>query len=76
MTHRWYLPEKRPDIEAAVTPTPTDPNVSFSHYAQRWPCMTRYEKALFYWLEVHRVGFEEEEATPPDRFARFRFEET
>ena len=37
--------------------------------------MTAFEKALFYWLEVHRVGCEEEAQSPPGAFARFQFEQ-
>jgi hypothetical protein len=70
----WYQPGRRKDIAADVTPEPSDAGVTLPHYAARWPAMTAFEKALYYWYQVHAYGLEVEAGAPPGQFARFAFE--
>lgn len=58
VTHRWFAPRERPDILAGVALTPSDHGVRLHHYADRWPQMSPFEKALFNWTEVHLYGLE------------------
>jgi hypothetical protein len=37
--------------------------------------LTAFEKALFYWYEVHTFGREQQALSPAGSFARFKFEE-
>ena len=68
VTHRWFDPGLRSDIQADIAPCPTDPGVVLHHYEKRWAGMSAFEKALFYWAEVHLYGMEVE-----DRFVSVPF---
>ena len=72
VTHRWFDPGERPDIMADVALTPTDHGVRLHHYADRWPQMNPFEKALFNWTEVHLYGLEvRDQSTIPVHRVRF-----
>jgi hypothetical protein len=58
VTHRWFDPGQRPDVETDIIITPTDPGARMKHYADRWDQMSAFEKALFFWAEVHSFGVE------------------
>lgn len=74
VTHRWFDPRERPDIMADVALTPMDRGVRLHHYADRWPQMNPFEKALFNWTEVHLYGLEvRDQSTIP--VLRVRFED-
>jgi hypothetical protein len=74
VTHRWFDPKERPDIMADVALTPMDCGVRLHHYADRWPQMNPFEKALFNWTEVHLYGLEvRNQSTIP--VLRVRFED-
>jgi hypothetical protein len=68
VTHRWFDPGSRSDIQADIALSPADPGVLLRHYEARWADMSAYEKALFYWAEVHLFGMEVQ-----DRFAAVPF---
>jgi len=74
VTHDWYREGVRKDIMTTIALTPTDSGVTLSHYAERWSAMTSFERALFYWYEVHAFGLEQKAMSPPGGFARFQFE--
>lgn len=62
-----YVPER-------VLLSPFDAGVQFPAFRERWPSMTPYEKALFYWAEVNALGLRlEREAGVP--WLRVRFED-
>jgi hypothetical protein len=75
VTHRWYEPGARPDIEADVALTPSDRGVCLRQYARQWPTMSPFEKALFFWAEVHLYGLEVERTLSTVPFLRIRFED-
>jgi hypothetical protein len=58
VTHRWYSSGVRSDIKAEVALTPSDAGARLRNYAGRWATMSEFEKALFYWTEVHLYGLE------------------
>ena len=57
-----------------MAPEPTDPGVTLPGYRARWAEMTAFEKAVYYWFQVHDYGREVEASAPPGQFARFAFE--
>lgn len=58
VTHRWFDPGHRTDIEDNIALAPTDSGVRMRHYAGQWTHMSAFEKALFNWAEVHLYGLE------------------
>jgi hypothetical protein len=74
VSHGWYQHGRRADLAADVAPEPSDPGVSLPGYAARWRQMTAFEKALYYWYQVHDYAREAEAAAPRGQFARFAFE--
>jgi hypothetical protein len=77
VTHRWFDPDPldRADLKEHVVLTPNDPGVRLGHYAERWAGMTAFEKALFYWTEVHLYGREVQDAFFSVPFLRVNFED-
>jgi hypothetical protein len=75
MTHRWYQDGARPDIEADVALSPTDAGVRLCGYQLRWNRMSEYEKALFFWAQVHLYGLEVETTYSAVPFTRVTFED-
>jgi len=71
VTHRWYDAAPRPELED-VELTPADA-VFQRHYAARWDRLSQYEKCLFFWSEVHLLGWEYEHRYPEVPFHRVRF---
>jgi hypothetical protein len=74
VSHGWYQRGRRADVAADIAPEPSDPGVTLPGYAARWPAMTAFEKALYYWFQVHDYAREVQAAAPPGQFARFSFE--
>jgi hypothetical protein len=74
VSHGWYQRGRRADLAADVAPVPSDPGVTLPEYAARWPEMTAFEKALYYWFQVHDYAREVAASAPPGQFARFAFE--
>lgn len=74
VTHQWFDPV-RDDIQTNIVPAPTDPGVHLKHYRDRWPHMSPFEKALFYWSEVHLYGLEVRDALPSVPFLQLTFED-
>ena len=56
VTHRWYQNARRDSLSEDIELAPSDQGVLQQHYADRWQSMTPYEKALFYWTEVHQFA--------------------
>lgn len=76
VTHQWFDPVRRDDdIQTNIVPVPTDPGVRLKHYRDRWPHMSPFEKALFYWSEVHFYGLEVRDALPSVPFLQLTFED-
>jgi hypothetical protein len=77
VTHRWFDPDPldRPDIKEHIVLTPDDPGVRLGHYADRWAEMSAFEKALFYWTEVHLFGREACDQLFTVPFMRVKFED-
>ncbi len=57
VTHRWYQ-QLREDTEKDMEITPADSGALLKHYADDWTSMSPFEKALFYWTEVHLFACE------------------
>jgi hypothetical protein len=77
VTHRWFdsNPWDRVDIKEHVALSPDDPGVFLSHYAGRWADMSTFEKALFYWAEVHLYGREVRDGLFHVPFLQVNFED-
>ncbi len=75
VTHRWYMPDQRPNIRGTIALTPDDPGIALKSYVDRWDRMSAFEKGLFYWYEVHRFGVEQERLSPAGQYRRVRFED-
>jgi hypothetical protein len=74
VTHRWFEPGYRADIQADIALAPSDPGALLRHYEARWAGMSAFEKALFYWTEVHLYGLEVQEKFLPVPFLRIKLE--
>jgi hypothetical protein len=48
-----YCPPLAAHLSMREPLSPFDPGVRFKSYRARWPGLSPYEKALFYWLEVN-----------------------
>lgn len=75
VTHGWYVRNRRPDLQGTVALTPESSGITLKDYSVCWKRMSAFEKALFYWYEVHRFGVELEATSRSGSFARFRFEQ-
>jgi hypothetical protein len=75
VTHQWFDPGQRDDIQADIAPTPTDSGVRLKHYRDQWAHMSPFEKALFYWGEVHLYGLEVRDQLPAVPFLQLTFED-
>jgi hypothetical protein len=75
VTHQWFDPGRRDDIKADIAPAPTDAGVRLQHYRERWANMSPFEKALFYWAEVHLYGLEIQDELPAVPFLQLAFED-
>lgn len=74
VTHSAYTPPLAPHVAEKVLLSPFDNGVHFTSYQERWPLLTPYEKALFYWAEVNAFGLRlEQSAGVP--WLRVRFED-
>jgi hypothetical protein len=63
LTHRAYCPPLAPHLPEKILVAAADEGLRFAHYRERWSTMTPFEKALFYWAEVHALGLELESRT-------------
>jgi hypothetical protein len=75
VTHRWYQKTRSDSLPQDVELAPTDPGVLQKHYADRWRSMSAYEKALFYWSEVHQFAQEVKARLTTVPFHTARFED-
>ena len=75
VTHRWYQNARSDSLAEDVELAPSDQGVLQRHYASRWPSMTPYEKALFYWSEVHQFAQEVNARLTTVPFHTARFED-
>lgn len=57
-SHHWYESTRKDRLPVAVQPDPWDHGVIQKHYSSRWPHLSTFEKALFYWTEVHLFALE------------------
>ncbi len=58
MAHAAYQPPLLPHLPSRIPLLPTDPGGSFPRYASRWSQLSRYERCLYYWTEVHRFALD------------------
>jgi hypothetical protein len=56
LTQRAYCPPLAPHLPERVLLSPFDEGIQFESFRDRWPAMTPYEKALFYWTEVNALA--------------------
>jgi hypothetical protein len=74
LTMSAYTPPFGTHLQEKVPLSPFDAGVRFPSYRERWPALTPYEKALFYWAEVNAFALRlEREAGAP--WLRVRFED-
>jgi len=66
LTHQAYCPPFLPHLPEKVLLSPFDAGVQFPEYQERWPSLTPYEKALYYWTEINAfgLGFESSSGLP------------
>jgi len=74
ITHGWYS-KTRAELREGVLLLPTDAGAFQKHYSQRWASLSRYEKCLFYWTEIHMYGIEMHSHYHNVPFLRVRFED-
>jgi hypothetical protein len=74
VTQSVYTPPLSRHVEEKVLLSPFDEGVQFPEYRHRWPSLTPYEKALYYWAEVNAFGLRLEERTEVP-WLRVRFED-
>lgn len=74
LTQQAYCPPLAPHLQPKEPLTPFDDGIRFSSYRERWPALHPYEKALFYWAEVHAFALQlARDSDAP--WLRVRFEE-
>jgi hypothetical protein len=75
-THGFYNLQVRNDgyIQHAQL-DPTDPGVLHKEYLDRWHMLSRFEKCLFQWLEIHAYALELQREYPEVPFLRLRMED-
>ncbi|WP_119462693.1 hypothetical protein [Rhodospirillaceae bacterium SYSU D60014] len=75
-THGFYNPDTRNDgyVQHAQL-DPTDPGVLHKEYGDRWNGLSRFEKCLFQWLEIHAYALELHRKHPDVPFLRLRMED-
>ena len=75
VTQGFYDSGSRPDLEASISPQPFDPGARLQEFRGRWGTMSRFERGLYYWSEVHGYGRELRLAHPHTPIHRVRFED-
>jgi hypothetical protein len=75
VTHRWFDDAGHRGIQANIALEPFDPGVILRHYETRWAEMSSFEKALFYWAEVHLYGLDVQHKFFVVPFLRVTFED-
>ncbi len=73
VTQRAYCDPMGPHVSEKVLLSPFDEGVQFRSFRERWPGLTPYEKALFYWAEVNAFGLQLE-TTASVPWLRLHFE--
>jgi hypothetical protein len=73
VTQQAYCPPMGPHVKEKILLSPFDAGVRFPAFRERWPALTPYEKALFYWAEVNALGLRLE-ATAGVPWLRLHFE--
>lgn len=53
LTLRAYCPPLAPHLSERVPLSPFDEGATFTTFRKRWPALTPYEKALYYWTELN-----------------------
>lgn len=56
VTQTAFTPPLLPHLPEKVLLSPFDEGITFTDYRERWSSLAPYEKALFYWAEVHALG--------------------
>jgi hypothetical protein len=69
-----YCPPLAPHLSMREPLSPFDQGIRFKSYRARWPGLSPYEKALFYWLEVNAFALRLERKTDAP-WLRIRFED-
>ena len=64
LTFRAYCKPLMPHLGEKILVSPFDEGAHFPQYRERWPSMSPYEKALYYWLEVNSLGLRERGRAP------------
>lgn len=75
VTLGFYDRSARPDLDTSISPQPFDPGARLAQFRGRWETMSRFERGLYYWSEVHGYGRELRSACPHTPFHRTRFED-
>lgn len=75
-THGFYNLDARNDgyVQHAQL-DPTDPGILHKEYRDRWGTMSRFEKCLFQWLEIHAYALELHRNHPQVPYLRVRMED-
>jgi hypothetical protein len=69
-----YCPPLAPHLSMREPLSPFDEGIHFTSYRTRWPSLSPYEKALFYWMEVNAFALRLQRKTDVP-WLRIRFEE-
>lgn len=60
MAHGAYVRPQLPQLPEKILLHPTDRGVAFPEYAEAWPALHPWERALYYWAEVHAFALQQE----------------
>ena len=74
LAQQAYCPPLAPHLSIKELLSPFDEGIRFIAYRDRWPELSPYEKALFYWLEVNAFALRLEQRSDGP-WLRLRFEE-
>lgn len=74
VSHGAFVPPVLPHLPVKELISPADAGTAFPHYAERWPQLDPYQKALVYWAEVNAFGLRLE-TNAVDPWMRVRYED-
>lgn len=62
ISHSAYVPPLLPQGTEKILLHPTDRGVLFPEYAEAWPALHPFERALYFWAEVHAYALRQQTA--------------
>lgn len=75
VTHQYYSPNLATEVVLHGQLEPFDSGTRLNGWAKQWGSLSRFEKCLFHWAEIHTYAEEFRQKIEPNRFLRIRSED-